>query len=84
MKLAMTTLPAAQVRAVPRPTADVLYRLAGLIVAVVVPMAFWTIVVMYAATGLGFTVGVPALVAFAAVVGTWSLVGASLAMSNRT
>jgi hypothetical protein len=82
MKLATTAAPRA-LPAWPRPSADKLYKVAGLLLAVGVPTLFWTVALMLATKAFGITVGAPVLAICSLIVAGWCLVGASLVMSNR-
>jgi hypothetical protein len=83
MKLATTTSLTTYVPVLPRPSADAMYRFAGLGVAAGVPALFWTGVAWGTAQAFGLPLGAPTFAAVAAIVGGVCLLGASLAMSNR-
>ena len=83
MKLAMTAAPRTDLPAWPRPAAAVLYRLAGLLIAVGVPTLFWTAALMLAAKSFGVVIGAPALAICGLIVAVWCLLGAALVMGNR-
>jgi hypothetical protein len=83
MKLAMTATPRVEFLTWRRPKSAVLYRAAGLMIAVSVPTLFWTIAILLATKALGVAIAAPALTAFGVIVATWCLVSAALVMSNR-
>ena len=83
MKLATTTVLTAHVPALPRPSADTLYRCAGLGIAAGVPALFWSGLTWATAQALGMPISAPALAGVAAAVGAVCLVGASLVMGDR-
>jgi hypothetical protein len=83
MKLATTAGPRLLLPVWPHPTAVALsYRLAGLVIAVSVPVLFWALAVLLAAKAMGLAAAAPALLA-GLIVAVWCLPVAALVMDNR-
>jgi hypothetical protein len=84
MKLAITAVPALRMPARPSVPMAVLYRFVGLLLAVGVPVVFWTSAVAIVSRALGIDIGAAGLAAWALAVGTVCFVAASAVMVGRT
>ena len=84
MKIAMPAAGAARLPIWPRLTAKMLYRLAGLLIAVCVPTTFWTFALVLTTKGTGVSLEPPALFSFSCVVAAWCLVVAMLVTDPKS
>jgi hypothetical protein len=75
--LAASDLPARSLRS---PFA---FRVVGLLIAVVVPTAFWVLALQVVSKVGGFTTSAPALTTFGLVIAACCFVGAAVVMSGR-
>jgi hypothetical protein len=83
MKTVMHAAPQTYMQPWPRPTATMLFRLTGLLVAISVPTAFWTLALMLTTSSAGVALEPPALVGFSCVVAAWCLVVSMLLMDPK-
>jgi hypothetical protein len=80
MKAALAAVPALRLsRFAPIDTAQ-LWRLAGLAIAVAVPVAFWTVLLVLLGSAFDVAIGPVGLTLFAVVIGLSCLLGASAVM----
>jgi hypothetical protein len=83
MKVAIADAPALLLPALSQAAAAQYCRLAGLLLAVGVPVLFWTSALAVLGNALGIAIGPAALAAAGLAIGTCCLIVASVAMAGR-
>ena len=81
MKAAIAAVPALHLSRTAQADSAWLWRLAGLGVAVAVPVAFWTLLLVVLGLVFDFAIGPIGLAIFAAAIGLCCLLGASAVIS---
>ena len=83
MKDGITPAPTLRLLVCPRVPAAVLHRLAGLLIAVGIPVVFWTLALLFVSRALGIEIGAAGLTGCGLAIGAWCLLVVAAMMAGH-